>query len=290
MVKLLNIKKIIKKIGGNKIQNVFTSMLIKTGLNNKYILFTSKKAIPNRVNLNYCHDFKNLGDNISPVIVNYMLKKYKIDGKKNIGQTKHLYAVGSIITAGAQDCTVWGSGLLNTTILNRLNNRTIDFRCVRGPITRAILQDRGFSVPAKFGDPAIVFPLIFNPKVEKKYPVSIITHTNEKTDIPDGDYHIINVVTDDYKKFITEVKQSELIISSSLHGIIFAEIYGIKAIMLRPQTDMLKYYDYYYSTERFEFPIAKNVSEALKIKPAEIPDFNKLQKNLIETFPIDLWN
>ena len=45
-------------------------------------------------------------------------------------------------------------------------------------------------------------------------------------------HHYIDVKTSDYRKFITEICQSKLIISSSLHGIILAESYGIPAIFL----------------------------------------------------------
>ncbi len=243
----------------------------------------------NTVNLNYCHDFKNLGDNISPVIVRYVLEINGLDINQEINGTAHLYAIGSIITAGAQDCTIWGSGLLNTRILNRLSNRKLDIRAVRGPLTRAVLIDRGFDVPEVYGDPAILMPYIYNPKVRKKYSVSVITHVNEKVCLPDNSIHIIDIATNNYKKFIVEIKSSELVISSSLHGIIFAEVYGVRAVMLKPENDLFKYFDYYYSTMRFSFPIAETVEEALQVKPVMLPNFENMKKNLLKAFPVDLW-
>lgn len=126
---------------------------------------------------------------------------------------------------------MWGSGLLNTHILNRLKNREIDFRAVRGLLTRIVLQDQGFMVPKLYGNPAILMPLIYNPTVPTKYRISIITHMNENVDT-DSEYHHINIVSDDYQTFIEEIKASELIVSSSLHGIILAEVYGVKAVLL----------------------------------------------------------
>lgn len=286
---LIIVKKIIHKLLGEKGQNFIVKLLIKFKLNNKYILFTGRKAVKNTVNLNYCHDFKNLGDNISPVIVRYVLEINGLDINQEIHGTVHLYAIGSIITAGAQDCTIWGSGLLNTRILNRLSNRKLDIRAVRGPLTRAVLIDRGLDVPEVYGDPAILMPYIYNPKVRKKYPVSVITHVNAKVCLPDNSIHIIDIATDNYKKFIAEIKSSELVISSSLHGIIFAEVYGIRAVMLKPENDLFKYFDYYYSTMRFSFPIAETVEEALQVKPVMMPDFENMKKNLLKAFPVDLW-
>lgn len=287
---IVKIKQFIRKIGvGKIIESLVRKILLTFHLNNKYILFTSKKAEKNKVNLNYCHDFKNVGDNISPRIIEFVAKKYNIDLNKYVSNTKHLYAVGSIITAGAQDCTVWGSGLLNTSILNRLNKRSLDIRAVRGPLTRVILIDRGFSVPEIYGDPAILTPLFYNPSVEKKYKVSLVTHMNENKEKLPENVHQINIVTDDYKAFIDEIKASELLISSSLHGIIFAESYGVPAVMLKPNKDLFKYFDYYYSTGRYTFPIADTIQEALSTKPLDIPDFANLQNKLLDAFPADLW-
>lgn len=284
------LKSIIRKIGiGKAVQNIVRKLLLLFHMNNNYILFTSKKAEKNKVNINYCHDFKNVGDNISPVLVKYAAEYYNIDINKTVSKTKHLFAVGSIITAGAQDCTVWGSGLLNTSILNRLDKREIDFRAVRGPVSRAILMDRGFQVPEVYGDPALLTPKFYNPQVDKKYKVSLITHMNEtKNSLPDK-IHQINIVTDDYKEFVREIKSSELVISSSLHGIIFAEAYGVPAILLKPKTDMLKYFDYYFSTNRMSFPIANSIEEALTVKPLDIPDLSQMQEKLLDAFPVDLW-
>lgn len=286
---LNKVKRLLKKIGGGGIQNLVVKFLIWSGMNNKYILFTKKKAKKNSVNINYCHDFLNVGDNISPVIVNYVAESYGINMEQHINETRHLYAIGSIITAGAQDCTIWGSGLLNTKILGRLASRKLDIRSVRGPLTRIVLMDQGYDVPEVFGDPAILMPLIYNPDVEKKYPVSVITHTNEGTELPDWDVHVIDVQTDDYKEFVEEIKASELVISSSLHGIIFAEVYGVKAILLKPREDLFKYFDYYFSTNRFSFPIADTVEKALKMTPVEIPDFTEMQDGIMKAFPDDLW-
>lgn len=283
------IKRLIRKYGREQAQDFITKLLILLRMNNKYILFTGKKAVKNRVNINYCHDFKNLGDNISPLLVEYAASTYGIDIMNPTKETHHLYAVGSIITAGAQDCTIWGSGILNTKILGRMKSRKFDVRSVRGPLSRLILLEHGYDVPEIYGDPAILMPLIYNPSVEKKYPVSVITHMNEIDFSLNKDIHQINIKTDDYKAFVEEIKSSELIISSSLHGIIFAEIYGVKAILLKPKADLFKYYDYYYSTGRLHFPIATSIEEALRMEPISIPKFDAMRADLLKAFPDDLW-
>lgn len=280
------LKEWIRKVGGEKIQDLIIWFLIKLRINNKIILFSTEKARTDRVNIHYWKGLKNLGDAISPVIVKYAAACRGVDIDSPVKGRKHLFAVGSVITAGCQDCTVWGSGILNARILGRLKNRKLDVRSVRGPITRMILMEYGYQVPEIYGDPAILMPRIYNPKVEKKYPVSVISHMNEEYFT---DYHQISIITDDYEAFVRQIKESKLIVSSSLHGIIFAEIYGIPAILLRPQMDVLKYYDYYYGTGRQHFPVAESVEQALTMLPPQIPDFTAMQEAVLAAFPTDLW-
>lgn len=284
------VKRIIRKYGGDRIQNLLIWILRKTKLNNRIILFSLQRAKANRVNINYWSEGKNLGDAISPVIVNHMAAVNQIDVDKRVEETRHLYAVGSVITAGCQDCTVWGSGILNARIIPRVKGRKLDVRSVRGPITRMVLMEYGYDVPPIYGDPAIIMPAIYNPDVQKKYPVSVITHMDEEPDAADIDFHRISIKTDDYKAFINEIKASERIISSSLHGIILAEVYGVPAVLLKPQMDHLKYYDFYYGTQRYDFPIAESIAEAMTITPLEIPDYTSMREAVMAAFPVDLWS
>ncbi len=284
------LKRWIRKYGGESLQKLIIWFLRITGIRDRILLFSMKKAEKRKVNIHYWQDEVNLGDAISPVVVQNVAKWKKIDLDKPIAETKHLYAIGSILTAGCQDCTVWGSGLLNTTRLSRLARRKLDIRAVRGPLTRVILMEHGFSVPEVYGDPAILMPLVYNPVVEKKYKVSVVPHMEEQNAYRDCGYHLIDIRTDDYEFFIDEIKASELVISSSLHGIVLAEAYGVPAILLKPKYSCFKYMDYYYGTNRFAYPTANSIQEALQMSPPNVPDFSAMQKALLKAFPVDIWN
>lgn len=289
----LNLK--IKKVLGDNTKKILIKLLFP--FRNNFILFNiSNKALEYEVNLNYWDESNNLGDTLAPVIVKYALSLRDIDFHKKVASKKHLYAVGSVLTAGIQDATVWGSGVLNARLSYRLQNRQLDVRAVRGPLTGAILEDYGYIVPKVYADPAILMPEIFNPEiVQKKYEYGIILHKdyvlseNDKAFIDNKKVKILNIKTDNYELFIKDLKECNEIISSSLHGIILSEVYGVPAILLRPQVDYLKYYDYYFSTGRLEFPIANTVSDAVCITPTEIPEFTTMKKQLLDAFPYDLY-
>lgn len=280
----------IKKVLGNNVKRLLIYLLFPQ--RNQFMLFNyANRAKKRRVNLNYWLESENLGDTLSPVIVNYMLSLQGISCDMEVKKRHHLYAVGSVLTAGIQDCTVWGSGILNATLTYRLKNRKLDIRAVRGPFTQVVLMDYGFSCPSVYGDPAILLPEIYTPvKMEKKFKFGLIMHKDQILEIDaNPDMILINICTTNFHEFVDLLNSVEVIISSSLHGIILAESYGIKAVLLRPQVDILKYYDWYYSTGRYSFPIAGCVSEAINTIPVELPHLDELRRKLKEAFPYDIY-
>ena len=139
-------------------------------LANKYVLLQpGVRAKQNRVNLNYWSESPNLGDAISPVVVEHLLNSRGFSLDNEIVGIKHLCAIGSVITAGAQDCTIWGSGILNPKLLYRVEKRELDIRAVRGPVTRSLLMEYGYEVPAVYGDPAVFMPEIYVSENKKRW-------------------------------------------------------------------------------------------------------------------------
>lgn len=258
--------------------------------NNMILVDESRMTVAHIVNLHwwqYSNKEQNVGDMLSPVVVQYMIDSIGLHDKSR--KTRHLFAIGSIIDSGYQDATVWGSGILNGKKKWWWRFfRKFDIRCVRGPETRKVLQDNGYRCPEIYGDPAILMPQIYPAPhdVIKEYEYRVVRHLAYAQDARDS----LSPITSDWKSFINEILKSKLIISSSLHGIILAEAYGIPAILLREQNmNLFKYRDYYYSTGRYQFPIADSVEEALRMIPASLPDLEPLREGLISAFPVDLW-
>lgn len=101
----------------------------------------------------------------------------------------------------------------------------------------------------------------------------------------------LDIRTKDYQRFIDSLCKLEKVFLSSLRGIILAESYGIPAIFLCKdrEVEMLKYYDWYYSTGRKNVKMANTIKEALSMEPMELPNLSLMRERLIEVFPYDLW-
>ena len=268
----------------------------------KYYRFRERKqrksSLSNhKVNLYWWKGHINLGDYLSLVIYQWMCKNKNINTEKTLDCTKSLLALGSILTATAYDATVWGSGMLSIDSIPlffvKSTDRKLDIRAVRGPITRQIVKSVGYDCPEIYGDPAILMPLIYTGKKGgKKHKVSLVSHY-AKAETKNINVNRINIETHDYEHFIDELLGSEKVISSSLHGIILAEVYGIPAVYLNKNSgDDLKFWDWYMSTGRNNVRYAQTLEEAITAEPMEPIDLDRLanmQKQIMDAFPVDLW-
>lgn len=260
-------------------------------------LRNGKKAKKNKVNLEWFCDEKNLGDYLSVIVCEYMLKQKGLSFDDTVSKTKHLMAIGSLLGGrGFFDSTVWGSGIMSffdiTSVKAKKRIRNLDIRAVRGPVTREALKQCGINCPEIYGDPAVLLPLIYHPQKKEKTKTAAVLHFHAQNDNLIQNINYIDIKTYEYENFIDNLVSAEKVISSSLHGIIMAEAYGIPAVFLCEgrENEMLKYYDWYFSTGRKNVVIAESMAEAIDIKPMPLPDLEEMREKLINSFPYDLWN
>lgn len=246
----------------------------------------------------------NLGDALGPIIVKHLLDEKGIDIDAEIPEKKHLFTVGSCIFGGVskgnyQNATIWGSGILRkparlASFFQKISRRKLDIRAVRGPLTRQVLLEFGHDCPEVFGDPAILMPLIYQPEsTAKKYKKLVIPQFYHEIQFrkEHPDERMVSMNTDDYKSVIDEIVASEILYTSSLHGIILAEAYGVPAVFFRGLHEVIdfKYRDWYESTGRKDVKFANSYEEALTMAPPPLPDLQGLVKGLLDCFPYDLW-
>lgn len=287
------IKEIPLIVNANKINGRDKNIPAKKNKVNIFQYHPEKKGFNLFQNVPY-----NLGDSLGEVIIRFLLDQRGIDINASVSRTKHFYCVGTNIHGGWQSATIWGSGIYPSeteamAFLHKIVRRKLDIRAVRGPLTKQVLEKYGYKCPAVFGDPAVLMPMIYNPTKEKKYEYLVIPQFIKEQEFRDNhpNLRIVSMNTNDYEHVIDEIVSSNIVYTSSLHGIILAEAYGVPAVFYRglPKFKDFKYYDYYYSTGRKDIKIAETFEEALTMKPLPLPDFTKMRQDLLESFPYDLW-
>jgi pyruvyltransferase len=159
-------------------------------------------------------------------------------------------AVGSVMAAALPGDAVWGSGAIED---RRIDGRGVRFLAVRGPLTRALIDG---DVPEVYGDPAILLPDLHRPRPAPRYDVGIIPHYSDEDIMTTNDPAVatISMATAEWRGVIDRIAACDVVVSSSLHGIIVAEAYGVPAVWVQP-TDRIKggrfkFDDYYQSTGR----------------------------------------
>lgn len=285
--------------------------------NDMMLYYPNVKAQDNHVNI-HVHDVLktgweyydngnypyNLGDVLAWPIVDFMLAKRGIDINKRIGRKAHLFTVGSGGLRSFQDATMWGTGVMYYDFKDKwfekywnAKHRHLDIRAVRGPLSREIMMKLGHKCPDVYGDPGILMPLIYQPDYQRinggGQEFAIIPQYTSENEVRKyfTDDMIISMNTNDYKSVIDKIVSCKRVYSSSLHGIILAEAYGVPAVFFRGISAVIdfKYKDYYASTGRWDVPMANNLAEAFSFEAPEIPDLTKMQQRLMEVFPYDLW-
>ena len=191
----------------------------------------------------------NFGDELSPVILQHFTdQKVQYVPRETEGK---LLAIGSIIQFLKKGDTVWGTGMLTDYPIHALDK--VRFLSVRGSITRGFIH--GAEVPEVYGDPALLLPLMYQPKVEKKHKVGVVPHYVDRASVNlEKGQHLIDIQSG-WQNVVNEIISCETIISSSLHGLIAAEAYGIPAMGARyPNSAILnqelKWHDYFTGTDR----------------------------------------
>ena len=210
-------------------------------------------------------DAPNFGDVLAPVLIKRLLgvtPEWSNEGPR-------LLTVGSIIGHSLPGDTIWGSGYhpSNDTKGWRATDKT--FLAVRGPRTRKFVIDRGGSCPEIYGDPALLLPTIHPLAPIPTRPLAILPHLDDDTGWQFGHARGIPTINPGWpwERVVQEICSSAHVVSSSLHGLIVAEAYGVPvtwaAFIKRPG----KVEDYFAGVGR-DAPQPLPWPEAVKQQPA----------------------
>lgn len=239
-------------------------------------------------------DRPNIGDYVAYDLVKRVLAMKGKLIKDKLNPDNKLVSVGSVLHFARDGDTLWGTGYNQKMGDDVIKFSELDVRAVRGPLTREYLLNRGINVPEVYGDPALLLPYFYSrPLMEKadKQDYIIINHMNDDMAQYAG-YEKDLVTPMQYPgSFIEAIVNSKRVISSSLHGIIIAEAYGIPAIFYDSGSgeSMFKYQDYYQGTGRTDVPKTSNLEEGISMHLDTPPDFTAVTDKLYKAFPFDLW-
>ena len=231
---------------------------------------------------------RNFGDLLGPWIVRRIVETELLGASAD--PTQRLLTVGSIGEKAVEGDVLWGSGLIRDPAeTGRHLPRTIDVRAVRGPLTAACLRRSGITATSVYGDPAALVPLLWRDEelgiTRRSAGTVMLPHYRSDAVWPRPHLR----ARGSHLTRIRAIASAELVISSSLHGIILAEAYGVPVIPVRePGEPEFKYRDYFEGTGR-ELPVLQPTwNSALEAEPIT-PLAEWGAQALLDAFPRDLW-
>jgi pyruvyltransferase len=228
-----------------------------------------------KINISWWGTNGNWGDALNHILCNHISGKEvnKIETRTEDPIFRY-YCIGSILEhVRAKNFEVWGSGLIAEH--GKLKVKPNKIHAVRGPLTRKILLKQGYDCPEVYGDPALLYPNFYQPNAKKKYAYGIIPHNIDKDNLwlnqfkNNPNVKIINILDPSGERFIDEISECELILSSSLHGIIAGDAYGIPSYWIELSNKVIgngfKFRDYFASVNRpIQDPIIPKKGQTIK--------------------------
>lgn len=234
----------------------------------------------------------NFGDHLAKVVVIKLLADRGHLLEEETAESRRLFSVGSVLHFAGDNDVVWGSGVNGKVDPRHHTFRDLDVRAVRGPLTRNFLMERGIDVPEVYGDPALLLPYLFPQRFARhtQSPYVVVPNLHDLAIAQKMRLHHVVSPISSWNRCVTDILKGELVISSSLHGIIIAEAYGIPARYLRlsETENIFKYNDYMMGTGRTAIEPAGSVEEALEMGGMAPPVFDP--EKLLNAFPFDLWS
>ena len=238
---------------------------------------------------------QNFGDYLSCIVVAEVARKLGLT-KSNLTNGRKLLAAGSVLHFAQDGDIVWGAGVNGKIALEQHTFQCLDVRMVRGPKTREFLKQRGGSVGAVFGDPALLLPSLFPRLKRQTEPEKIILlpNLNEFEILKKRQIRSMKLISPfcHWRTVLSEILTSELVLTSSLHGIILAESFGVPVRFVMPigGETLFKYQDYYLGTGRLLETEPSSFIDGITTKSGvSMPEPLFDAEAIMEAFPVDVF-
>jgi pyruvyltransferase len=184
--------------------------------------------------INACWEIRNLnaGDFITPML----LRRYGFTPVHGYPQEALVFSCGSLMEKVPADFSgfILGTGFMYHDSIRSFDKARI--LAVRGELTRNKI---GAPKDTVLGDPGLLVSRFLTIRQKKRYKLGIIPHYVDKEDKRIGricqnynrDVLFINIQSDPLD-VVQNIDKCELILSSSLHGLVFADSLGIPNIWM----------------------------------------------------------
>ncbi len=168
--------------------------------------------------------------------------------QKDFRKQNRLFAVGSILGPKVNNNDViWGSGFISGEETLASEVKQLNVLAVRGKKTLNKLMELKipFQENVAFGDPGLLISRFITANRMKNEKIVIVPHYAHKGIFDklliktNSSIEVVNA-RDDYKKIAKVISGASLVLSSSLHGIIFAHAYSVPAIRIKLSGKPLK--------------------------------------------------
>ena len=209
---------------------------------------------------------RNWGDALNPVLIEALSGKRArgidiaaqypaLRGRDKKAPT--YVVIGSVLQHADRNAVVWGAGFMSAAARTHEPPRRVC--AVRGPLTRERLLAQGVDCPAVYGDPAALYTRMYAPPRTTRYRLGLIPHYADRASpaiqslARSPDVHVIDIKSG-IRAVVDAICACERIASTSLHGLIMADAYGVPSAWVEVGDQVLgagfKFQDYFSSVGR----------------------------------------
>ena len=208
---------------------------------------------------NYFVRIPNIGDRVSPAVVSAMAGRPATHYAG--GSEPHLVAIGSVMANTTSQSHVWGTGVMHPDMgIGAV--RAAHVHALRGQLSHDALRRGGVDVgEVAFGDPGFLAPALLGIRraAVPSFRVGLVCHYVDRwhpvmrrlmqmDGVVDLDVHAAP------EEFLRRMAQCDTVVSSSLHGLVFAEALGIPNLWVEAGQEVagdgFKFRDWYTTTRR----------------------------------------
>lgn len=241
----------------------------------------------------------NFGDEITKDII------LKLFGYNSIWKPVNeceIIGAGSVIESTLNEASnniinIWGSGfIIPGETYNTSNIKNIHFCAVRGHISR----DRLGNPDIVTGDPGLLANIVYKRSSQRSEKIGVVVHYVDEDQLvvqrmkKDDRFIMIDPI-DSPQNVVKKITECQLILSSSLHGLVFADSFGIPNAHIRLSDKVVggnyKFRDYYsaigitYHPADIEKLFDDDYLASLRKNYQPITGLCQIQRKLVRAFP-----